>query len=219
MALASFLGVADRAIRSEDGRSLGLMLRLDKAGLPGGGQLVAALLGCRSITESVADIFHPAAADESRRLWHGVFTEHLSAVADTARGSEDSAYTHAHAALSPLQLLMREADTNWLMAPLHAVIADVRSLSVAMERRLVAQGHRHDALARISELTTTLRDAFSYTINHRIPREKMPLVRRNWGADGVSAFTPILPAALPPCSRRSGRHSTSSTRSSACTSS
>lgn len=180
MALASYLAVADRAVRSEDGTTLGHMLTLDKAGLPGGGALVASLLTTRSISEAVASVFSPSSADESRKLWHGVFSEHLSAVAAAAHESEeDSAYAHAHAALAPMQLLMREADTNWLMSPLHALIADVRSLSITMERRLVARGHRHDALARISELTTTLRDAFSYTINHRIPRDKIELVGSN----------------------------------------
>lgn len=198
MALATFLAAANQAVRAEDGRTLGAMLRLDKKSVPGGGQLVAALLGTYSIANCVADVFSPASADDSRKLWHGVFTEHLSAVAALARGGseDDAAYAHAHAALAPMQLLMREADTNWLMSPLHALIADARALSVAMERRLVARGHRHDALARISELTTTLRDAFSYTINHKIPRDRIMLVRvhsRGWCEASWAQACPLPP--------------------------
>ena len=182
MALAAYLHAADKAIRAENGKALGQMLRLDKTGVPGGGQVVAALLATHSISNAVAEVFHPGSADDTMKLWHGVFSEHLAAVLDSARGSEDdSAYAHAHAALAPMQLLVREAATNWLMSPLHALIYDVRARSISMERRLVARGHRNDALARISELTTTLRDAFNYTINHRIPREKIMLVSNSVG--------------------------------------
>lgn len=180
--IAAFLGAADRAARSEDGPGLAELLRLDKSSLPGSGRLVAELLGA-SISDRVAAVFSPASPDESRKLWHGVLSEHLAAAADAARGagSEDSAYTHAHSALSSLLLLVREAATNWMTQPLHVLIRDVLLLSRDMERRLAARGLKPDATARINELTTTLRDAFSYTINHKLPRERIAQSKK-WGA-------------------------------------
>jgi hypothetical protein len=179
-AIGAFLASADRAIRDENGVTLAALLQLDKVSVPGAGQLTAALFGEANIAGRVAAVFSPASPDESRKLWHRVLSEHLSAVASVARGAgaEDAAYTHAHDALSAMLLLVREAETNWMIPPLHTLIQDARLLAREMERRLAARGLKPDATARINELTTTLRDAFSYTINHRIPRDRIAQVRR-----------------------------------------
>ena len=217
------LAAAQTAIRSEDGPGLAATLSLDPAKLPGGHALPVALLAL-NVSAAVSAVFNEHSTDGSVKRWHRVLTDHLTALAAIARDDIEAAFDAEHAALSEFLLFVSESNTNWLVRPLHVLVASARTLSVAVEKRMAERGARDAAAGKIvrkrwiarddargktqclllhlgkndslrilrcacvllpqNALTTTLRNAFSYTVNHRLPRELIAQSKK-WGALGV----------------------------------
>ena len=149
-AFSEVLGIAVAAIRAEDGSALARLFSLNSASLPGGAALTAALQGGRTaISAAVNAVFNENAADARVKRWFRVFSEHLTAVAALAKNDVEAAFEAEHTCLIEFLQFVNESNTNWLVPPLHVLVANARSLSVALTHRMAARGARDAAAGKI----------------------------------------------------------------------
>jgi hypothetical protein len=182
-ALTDVLAAIASANGAQDGDQLALLLSLDKSRLAGGAAFTAAVgdaaMTAARIRDAVNAVLPPTT--EAGKSWSPVLIPHLAACGAAARSDWEAAFTHSHEALSQFLSILQASATNWLVRTLHTLIHDTVAAVRRYEGQLKAAGVREGSPEKVNSLVTTLRNAFNYTLNHRLPKDQLPLSKK-WGA-------------------------------------
>jgi COP9 signalosome complex subunit 12 len=188
MSLRNYLNAVSAAISASNGEQLSFLLMLDCSAIPsgifpGGAESIPAsaieLSSSGRLRDAVGAFFSPT--QEATKGWHTVLVSHLVATGAAASGEWEGAFTSNHEALSAFVDILQASSTNWLVRPLHTLVRDTVKAIRSHEAALRTRGVREGCPEKVNSLVTTLRNAFNYTLNHRLPKDQLPASKK-WGA-------------------------------------
>jgi hypothetical protein len=146
------------AIQLQDGPRLRALIALDSCAA------AAAVAAARARDPAWA----PAPAAVAQRLpsddWAEFATLHAAALAAAQAGAAGAAYDRAVGALAPFLRLFREAESDWVVPPMLAVVETIRRAAGAAERARAAAGGGGAEAGPLADAGDQLRKCFSVAL-------------------------------------------------------
>jgi nuclear mRNA export protein PCID2/THP1 len=83
-----------------------------------------------------------------------------------------------HSSLIEYLQIVASAQTNWVVPLLHVLVSNTVRILSGIEKKSIEMNRKDIYINLVNTFTTTLRNSFSYTINHRISKDQMHLSKK-----------------------------------------